>query len=151
MVETATEEILALYEGGSRIGPEGLFGDGTDVFLDQFTLSVDQECCRRVVQAPPRRIGVGDENRIVDLVFGDELLHQAEIFIQRDAGDLKPFLLVFPPERDQIRHFGPARDAPGGPEVQDHDLASQIRQRPHLTVDRCHSNVRHLRALAVGI
>jgi len=68
----------------------------------------------------------GKGDGIVDAEAGDEALDGAGIVIVHDETENLEAVLVFVLEGDEVGNFSAARPAPGGPEIQEDDLAMGV-------------------------
>jgi hypothetical protein len=81
------------------------------------------------------RLVVAEHNAIVDLFLRDEWTnHFPSIVVHGNTDNGEATILVFALEFSEPGNLDPARAAPGGPEVEQHDLASIIGEVNDLAV-----------------
>src|SRR5208337_1028458 len=66
---------------------------------------------------------VAHGDRIVQLVLLIEVAHRLGIIVHRDSNDLEAIGAVLVLHLHEVRNLGTAGPAPGGPEIEQHDLA----------------------------
>lgn len=83
----------------------------------------------RVTESPRQTMGgaLADQNRITDRHALHELRDVGRI-VDRDANKLHAFGLVLRTQGNKIRYFFAAWRTPAGPEIQDDDLSTPLRQ-----------------------
>ncbi len=77
----------------------------------------------------------GNGDGIVDAEFGDELFDGVLIVVIDDESENLEAVFVFVLQLNEIRNFGAARTAPGGPEIQEDDFAFGDGEREGLAVE----------------
>jgi len=76
-----------------------------------------------------------DGDRIVDAKLLDEVVDGVEIVIVNDQADDLEAVFVFGLQLDEVRDFGAARSAPGGPEIQQDGFPAKVGRRDGLAVE----------------
>src|SRR5713101_2785018 len=100
------------------------------VLLHDAALGIEHERSRKRGDAPVLGADLvgGKRDRIIDAEFGDKFPDGVLIVIINDEAENLQAVLVFILERDEVRDFGAAGSAPGGPEIQEEHFAARARE-----------------------
>src|SRR2546428_1629634 len=110
---------------------EGLLLHASHEFLHDPPLPVQHEGRGNSDDAPEpaRRVRVGEKHGIVHVELLGKGLHRGgSLRVEGESDHQEALVAVFRLEPHEVGHLGPARPAPGVPEVQAHDLAREIGQ-----------------------
>ena len=83
-------------------------------------------------------------DRVIDLVVGGKPRHVRTGIVLGEHTDDHDLILVLILQLDEIGNLGTARRAPGGPEVENHDLSREVLGRDRLAVERRHREIGNL-------